>query len=267
MLIGGFIVTGPPNSSKNVLIRGLGPSLVQAGVPRELALADPYLELNTSDGMTLVNNDWREGAASQIPAGFEPKSDQESVIVATLTVSSTGVSTYTAVLKGADGGQGVGLLEIYDMDDTLAAAQLANISTRGFVQSGDNVMIGGFILGGADAGSRVLIRALGPSLANSGVRGVLLNPTLALHDSNGVLIASNDDWTIDEQTGQSQEAEIRASTIPPDGDSESALLVRVAPGAYTVVVAGKEGGTGVGLIEVYNLKTGDSPTASAPHGH
>ncbi len=134
-----------------------------------------------------------------------------------------------------------------------AASKLANISTRGFVDTGNNVMIGGFILGGPSGsdGGKVLVRAIGPSLP---VSGALADPTLELHNGSGTLIASNDNWKIDDATGQSQEAAMRATTIPPSNDLESAILATLPPGNYTAIVAGKNGGTGVGLVEVYNLQ-------------
>ncbi len=157
---------------------------------------------------------------------------------------------YTAIVKGKSGGTGIGLLEAYDLD-LAAASKLANISTRGFVDTGNNVMIGGFILGGSTAGSKVLVRAIGLSLS---VSGALTDPTLELHNGNGALVASNDNWKIDDASGQSQEAAIRATTIPPTNDLESAILATLAPGNYTAIVAGKNRGRGVGLVEVYNLQ-------------
>jgi len=140
---------------------------------------------------------------------------------------------------------------VYDLGQS-APSELGNVSTRGFVDTGDNVMIGGFILGpGGSSIGTVLVRALGPSVA---VSPVLADPTLELHNGNGAKIASNDNWKIDDQTGQSQEAAIRATTLPPSNDLESALVANLVPGNYTVIIAGKNGGTGVGLVEAYNLR-------------
>ena len=249
VLIAGFIVTGSSGATKKVMIRGLGPSLAAAGVPNPLS--DPLLELHDGTSALLASNDdWRQASnLSDIPVGFQPTDPRESVIVATLTVGSQGYSNYSAVLRGAHGETGVGLVEAYDLQS--GTSQFANISTRGFIDKGDNVMIAGFILGGSNAGSKVLIRAIAPSLP---VSGALADPTLEIHDSNGTKVKSNDNWKTDDATGQSQEAAIRATTIPPSSDLESAVLDAFAPGAYTAVVAGKNGGTGVGLVEVYNLR-------------
>jgi hypothetical protein len=253
VLIGGFIVTGTEGSTKKVMIRGLGPSLANAGVSNYLA--DPFLELHDSSGALLVSNDnWQSASNSgDIPNGFQPSDPRESVIVATLTVGPNGFSNFTAILRGANGETGIGLAEAYDLDQS-APNQFANISTRGFVDTGNNVMIGGFILGGGSSPSNVLVRAIGPSLSNQGVDNPLQDPTLELHDSSGTTIKTNDNWKIDDQSGQSQEAAIEGTTIPPSNDFESAILMTLQPGAYTAIVAGKNGTTGVGLVEVYNLK-------------
>lgn len=244
VLIGGFIVTGPAGSTKKVMIRGLGPSLAQQGVPN--TLSDPLLELHAGDGsIVTINDDWQQGDTSQIPAGFGPSSPKESVIIAILSVGSAGYSNYTAILKGAQDETGVGLCEVYDLERD-SSAQLANISTRGLVESGDNVMIGGVIVGGGDP-AKILVRAIGPSLKAQGVNGALNDTTLELHDSNGAVI-SNDDWR------ETQEAEINASTVPPTSDRESAIVQTLVPGNYTAIVRGKNGATGVGLVEAYNLQ-------------
>jgi hypothetical protein len=237
VLIAGFIVTGPSGSAKKVLVRGLGPSLAQFGVPN--TLSDPLLELHTSNG-TVTNDDWQQGDTSQIPNGFAPSDSREAVIVATLAPGN-----YSAVVKGAHGETGVGIAELYDLDST-SPAKLGNISTRGFINTGDDVMIGGFIVGGTEP-AKILVRAIGPTLTDFGVQGALADPTLELHDSNGTTI-SNDDWR------ESQEAAIIATTIPPNKDREPAILATLVPGNYTAVVRGKDNTTGVGLVEAYNLQ-------------
>jgi hypothetical protein len=143
---------------------------------------------------------------------------------------------------------------VYDLGQG-ANSELANISTRGFVDTNDNVLIGGVIVGGAntDGKATVLVRAVGPSLTGAGVQGALADPVLELHNSQGVTLATNDNWKINDQTLQSQESAVRATTIPPANDLESAIVATVSPGAYTAVVRGKNGGTGVALVEVYNL--------------
>jgi sugar lactone lactonase YvrE len=241
VMIGGFIING--SASKKVIIRAIGPSLAQFGVTG--VLADPVLELHGANGGLITSNDnWQESANKQaiIDAGFAPQDSLESAILTTLASGS-----YTAIVSGKNGTSGVGLVEVYDLDQTVDST-LANISTRGLVQTEDNVMIGGFILGGGDAGAQVLIRALGPSLAQFGVTGVLADPTLELHNSNGDLAGSNDNWK------SLQQADIEATGIPPQNDAESALVTELAPGSYTAIVAGRDGAVGVGLVEIYALQ-------------
>jgi uncharacterized repeat protein (TIGR01451 family) len=252
VLIAGLIVTGPAGSTKKVILRGLGPSLANSGIANPLS--DPLLELHEPDGTVITNDNWQDASNSgDIPVSFRPGDPRESVIVATLPIASSGSSNFTAILRGAHGEVGVGLAEAYDLDQA-APNQFANISTRGFVDTGNNVMIGGFILGGSNQGSTVIIRALGPSLTAFGVGNALADPTLELHDGNGTTIKTNDNWKTDDQSGQSQEAAIRATTLPPSNDQESAILATLPPGAYTAVVAGKNSTTGVGLVEAYNLR-------------
>ena len=203
--------------------------------------------------MTLATNDnWKindqtgQSQEADIRATtIPPTNDLESAILTTLSPGA-----YTAILAGKNGGTGVGLVEVYDLAQG-ANSKLANISTRGFVDTGDNVMIGGLIVGGGDGTAKVIVRALGPSVP---VPGPLGDPTLELHDVNGATIATNDNWKIDDQTGQSQEAAIRATTIPPTNDLESALIATLAPGNYTAIVRGKNNTTGIGLVEVYDLQ-------------
>ncbi|HEX4629677.1 MAG TPA: putative Ig domain-containing protein [Chthoniobacterales bacterium] len=238
LLIAGFIVTGPSGSTKKVLIRGLGPSLTNLGVAG--AISDPLLELHTPDGSVVVNDNWAQGDTSQIPNGFAPSDSRESVIVATLTPGS-----YSALVKGAHGETGVGLAEVYDLESA-SSAKLANVATRGLVQSGDNVLIGGFIIGGTEP-AKIIVRAIGPSLAAFGIPNPLPATTLELHDANGDVI-SNDGWR------STQESEIIATTIPPTSDDEAAIVATLVPGTYTAVVRGTNGTTGIAVIEAYNLQ-------------
>ena len=244
MLIGGFIVSG--NDPKDIAIRGIGPSLAAFGISD--ALIDPTLELRAADGALLAQNgDWQSDPpqAAQLSAlGLAPQDSRESGIVATLQPGAS----YTAILAGNNGGTGVGLVEIYDTDQT-ADADLANISTRGFVQTGNNVMIGGFILGGS-GDIEVAVRGIGPSLAAFGLNPVLADPTLALHDSNGALLVSNDDW----QNDPSSAAQLTALGLAPQDPKESALIQALPPGAFTAILAGHSGGTGIGLVEIYNVR-------------
>jgi hypothetical protein len=241
-LIGGFIVTGA--APKTVAVRGIGPSLSQAGIPD--VLADPTLELHDGSGALVRQNDnWQDdpSQASQLTAlGLALQNPNESGIVASLSPSA-----YTAILAGRNGGTGVGLVEIYDTNAG-ANSQLADISTRGFVLTDSNVMIGGFILGGAN-NTHVAVRGIGPSLAKIGLSPVLADPTLELRDSNGALLVSNDNWQ-DDSISASQ---LTALGLAPTSAVESGIYVSPLPGAYTAILAGKNGGTGIGLVEIYNV--------------
>lgn len=239
VLIGGFIVTG--TDPKQVILRAIGPSLGSFGIPNPLP--DPILELHGSDGSLITMNDnWKATNQIAIEAtGLQPSNDLESAILTTLAPGS-----YTAIVSGKNSATGVGLVEGYDVDSA-ADSQLGNISTRGFVETGSDVMIGGFILGGGGADARVLVRALGPTLTQFGVAGALANPTLELRDGNGTLVQGNDDWKDTQQT------EIEATGLQPPDELESAILGTLSPGAYTAIVAGQGDLTGVGLVEIYRL--------------
>ncbi len=236
VLIGGFIVTG--TQPKKVILRAIGPSLPLAG-----ALANPTLELRDSSGSLIRSNDnWRTDQETEIIAtGIPPSNDLESAIVATLPANN---AAYTAIVRGVSNGTGVGLIEAYDLDHSVDS-KLANISTRGLVQTGENVLIAGTIVLGQGS-QRVIVRALGPSLP---VSGKLADPNLELRDANGSLIRSNDNWRSD------QEAEIIATGIPPSNDLESAIVETLAANgaAYTAMVSGVGGTTGVAVVEVYAL--------------
>ena len=237
VLIGGFIVTG--TGDKNVLVRAIGPSLGAAGVAG--ALADPTLVLHDQTGAVIAtNDDWQETQQTEIEGTtIPPTNTKEAAILRRLAPGA-----YTAVVQGKNGGTGVGLVEAYGLDGT---ATLANISTRGLVQSGDNVMIGGFIVLDTGAGAtEMIVRAIGPSLA--GIANALADPVLDLRDANGALVASNDNWQ------GTQKSEIEATGLAPTDTRESAIVRTLAAGAYTVIVQGKNSTTGVGLIEAYNLQ-------------
>jgi cytochrome c peroxidase len=241
-MIGGFIVTG--NTSKPVLIRGLGPSLINSGLTG--LLLDPVLELRGADGGLLLQNDnWKDAQRSEIEGTpFEPGDDREAVIIASLPPAA-----YTAVLTGTNQSTGLGLLEIYDLDQTVAS-ELANISTRGFVGAQNNVMIGGFILGGNNNNTRVAVRGLGPSLVQFGLDNLLADPTLELHDANGATLIANDNWTDDPASA----ALLSGNGLAPADSNESAIFTTLPPGQFTAILAGQSGGTGLGVIEVYNLR-------------
>src|SRR5205085_6237506 len=186
----------------------MGPSLVSAGVPAAAVLNDPFLELHGPDGSLITQNDnWKDSAQRAQIEGtiFQPTDDREAVIIAALPPGA-----YTAILTGSGRTAGIGLVEIYDRDQTADSA-LGNISTRGFVQTGNNVLIGGFFLGGDPHSARIAFRGLGPSLAQFGLSNVLDDPTLELHDSNGVTLNSNDNWTDDRESA----AELFARGLAP----------------------------------------------------
>lgn len=244
-MIGGFIITG--NASKPVVLRGLGPSLADLGVPAAAVLLNPSLELRGSNGaLILMNDNWKEGPQrSQIEGTiFEPSDDRESVILATLVPGN-----YTTILSGVGQTTGIGLVEVYDNDRTVDA-QLANISTRGFVQTADNVMIGGFTLGGTNNPSRVAVRALGPSLTNSGLSNVLADPTLQLRNENGTIMVANDDWQSDAVSA----GQLSANELALPHPKEAGIFATLPAGQFTAVLAGKDGGIGIGLVEIYNVQ-------------
>jgi hypothetical protein len=241
-MIGGFIITG--NSAKTVIVRGIGPSLGMAG-----ALQDPTIEVRLSSGGVLASNDnWKDFPNQQaiLNSGLAPTNDLESVFWAVLDPGA-----YTVIVRGKNGTTGIGLFEVYDLNQKWYDSTLANVSTRGRTETGDDVMIGGIILGGGEnPTARVVVRALGPSLPMS---GTLADPTLELRDGNGTLVTSNDNWKT-RTDGSSQQAEIEATTLPPTHELESALVQTLAPDNYTAIVRGKNDGTGIGLVEVYNLR-------------
>ncbi len=243
VLIGGFIITG--NAPKKVIVRAIAPSLNVNGVPVPGALLDTTLEL-VGSGISVLNDDWQATQEQEIIDTTVPPTDnRESAMVALLNPGA-----YTAIVRGKNGALGIGLIEIFDLGtaslDAGSDAKLANISTRGFVQTNDDVMIGGFIITGAN--TRVLARAIGPDLTNRGVPGALQDPTLELRNATGDLLASNDDWR------STQESDIIATTVPPNDNRESALIQTLPPGGYTAIVRGKDATTGVGLVEVYALQ-------------
>lgn len=233
VLIVGFIITG--TQPKQIIVRGLGPLL-----PVSENMADPTLQLHDSSGAMIASNDnWRDTQEAGLKATtIPPSNDYDSAIVRSLQPGA-----YTAVLGGKGGTSGVALVEIYDLDLTVDS-KLANISTRGRVEQGDNVLIGGTIVLGSGS-TTVLFRALGPSLP--GVGNALQDTTLELYNGQGNIIATNDNWQ------DSQADEIAGTTIPPNDPREAAILRQLTPGAYTAIVRGKNNTTGVGLIEAYQL--------------
>jgi bifunctional N-acetylglucosamine-1-phosphate-uridyltransferase/glucosamine-1-phosphate-acetyltransferase GlmU-like protein len=220
-------------------------------------MGNPQLELHDANNTIGTNDNWQTTqlggviTSDQVAAiqnsGVAPTDPAEPAIIATLPAGQ-----YTAIVQGVSGTQGVATVEVYDLSPNNGAI-LANISTRGFIQTGDNVMIGGFIIVGQSA--KVLIRATGPSLIPFGINNALTNPRLELHDANGTL-AMNDDWQTTQLGGiitSDQSAAIQNSGLAPSNPAESAIIATLAPGAYTAIAQGVNGGTGVGLIEVFAL--------------
>jgi hypothetical protein len=244
VLIGGFIITG--NASKRVVLRGIGPSL--AGLGLSDVLADPILELREANGALIFqDDDWQDNSqqASQLSAlGLAPQNQKESGIVAELAPAA-----YTAVLAGKNNSTGLGLVEIYDTTQG-SGSQLGNISSRGLVRTGDHVMIGGFILGGGSGStSQIVVRGIGPSLAQFGLNPVLTDPTLELRNADGAVLLSNDDW----QDDSASAAQLVSHHLAPQHPKESGIYSELPPGAFTAILAGKNGGTGIGLVEIYNV--------------
>ena len=233
VLIGGFIVTG--SEPKRLIARAIGPSLPFSGT-----LADPQLQIFDSDGKLIGSNDNWQDAPNRtdiVDSTIAPSHPLESAVLGEVAPGA-----YTAVVSGVAGGTGISLVEVYDLNRN-AISKLANISTRGLVQKGDDVMIGGFILVG-DTGRKVIVRGIGPSLA---VAGKLLDPQLELFNAAGTLVQANNNWR------DTQESEINATTIPPSNNLEAAIVSTLPAGSYTAVLRGADGGTGVALIEVYAL--------------
>ena len=255
VIIGGFIVQG--TEPKRVIIRAIGPELTQYGVPD--ILANPTLALHDGTGALIAsNNNWATTiiggiiTASQVGdimnSGHAPTDGLESAIIADLPPGN-----YTAIVRGVNRTMGVALVEVYDL--TLVGSSLVNISTRAFVQTGDNVMIGGFVIRGGTP-ERVIVRAIGPELTQHGVPNVLADPTLELHNGTGALIATNDDWQTTILGGiitTDQVSDIRNSGHAPTDANESAIIADLRPGNYTAIVRGVNSTTGVALVEVYAI--------------
>jgi hypothetical protein len=246
-LIGGFILDG--GYSKRLLLRGIGPSLADAGLAD--VLNDPTLELRDQNGVVVFSNDnWQDWQKSEIEqTNLPPPNDREAAIV--LDVRPWG--NYTVLLRDAAGRSGIGLIEIFDLSPT--AGTLANVSTRGFVETGDRVMIGGVIIGGGNHSEQIITRGLGPSLADLGMQDSLADPTLELRSSAG-LLATNDNWKTDQRTI------IEQSGIPPGHELESAIVSNLSPGSYTAILRGHGDGVGTGLVEFYHLTSNSTPTAT-----
>jgi hypothetical protein len=240
--IGGFILTG--TTPRYVLLRAIGPSLGQSGVPNPLA--DPVMELHGAGGfVTITNDNWRDDPVQEaaiIATNIPPSNNLESAIFLPLSPGS-----YTAIVRGKNNSTGVGLIEVYDLTQ-LAEGKLANISTRALVGTGSDIVIAGFILGAGKEDDGIIVRGIGPSLTTLGVGNALANPTLELRDGSGGLMIANDDW----QDDAGMAAQLIAAGLAPANNLESGIAASLPPGLYTVLLAGLNNGTGVGLVEVYD---------------
>jgi phospholipase/lecithinase/hemolysin len=239
VLIAGLIISG--SQPKKVIIRALGPTLGALGVSG--ALADPTIAIvNSSHVVVASNDDWRNTQEAQIAAsGFAPPNDLESAIIATLPPGS-----YSAVVSGKNGGTGIGLVDLYELDASLSIFQ--NLSTRGFVGTGNNdALIGGFIIGSGEQ-PVIVLRAIGPTLSSFGITQPLQDPTLEVRDANGGLISFENDWQDNTPTA------VKATLLKPSDDREPAVVLSLPAGNYTAIVRGKNGTTGVALVEAYRLQ-------------
>jgi hypothetical protein len=207
-------------------------------------LADPTLQLFDGSGHPMwFNDNWKDTQQAQIQAtGLAPPNDFESAVLQVLQPGN-----YTAILSGKNGTTGVGLVEVDDISPGVFA-ELTNVSTRGFVGTGQSVMIGGFITSGGNGSTEVVVRGLGPTLAQFGVSGALADPVVTLVDENGTVVKTNDNWK------NTQQAAIQATGLAPPNDLESAMVVTITAGRYTAILSGQNGGTGIGLVEVYKLR-------------
>lgn len=236
VMIGGFILTA--TIPKKVVLRAIGPTLGGVGVMQPLS--DPTLDLIDSSGTIIASNDdWQSAGTDLIPLGLAPADSRESALIADLPGGA-----YSAIVRGKGEATGVALVEVFDLD--FNTGRIDNISTRSRVETGEDVMIGGFILIGTNP-SAVIVRVIGPSLGVVGVRDPLLDPILELYDANGSLIFMNDNWRSDQQS------QIIASNLAPADDREAAIIATLSPGGYSAIVRGVNGSSGVALFEVYAL--------------
>lgn len=238
LMIGGFIISG--SQTKQVAVRAIGPSMSAAGITTPLM--DPQLQLHDATGAVIAANlDWRQTQQDELALqGLAPTNDAEAAVLQTLAPGA-----YTATMTAQDGGRGVGLLEVFAADN-VADARLANLSARGYVGSEDEVMIGGYIVRGAGS-LRLLVRAIGPSLASYGIAEPVRDTTIEVYDSNGALIAMNDNWA------ETQPNEISATSLAPSNPLEAAVILNLPAGAYTAIVRGSGDATGIALLEVFRL--------------
>jgi CSLREA domain-containing protein len=255
VLIEGFIVQGPAGSTKKIIVRAIGPSLVAFGITD--ALPNPTLEIhdaNNGNAIVATNDDWKttqlgglitvDQSAEIAASGVAPGNDLESAIIANLPPGA-----YTAVVRGLGNSVGTSVVDAYDLS-AASSAKLVNVATRGLIQPGDKLMIAGFIV--QNGSVRAVVRAIGPSLAAFGITNALADTTLQLRDGNGAIVVENDDWKI-RSNGTSQQAELEATGLQPTDDREAAVVTTLPPGQYTAQVRGKPETTGTGVVQVYFL--------------
>jgi hypothetical protein len=254
VLIEGFIVQGPVEAAKKIMVRAIGPSLAAFGITD--ALANPTLEIyDSNSNKVAANNDWKSTQIGGLitsdqsmeiaNSGLAPGNDLESAIIANLVPGS-----YTAVVRGFGNTTGTGVVDAYDLSPA-SPARLANIATRGLIQPGDKLMIAGFIIQNGPV--EAVIRAIGPSLTAFGITNALADPTLQLRDQNGTIVLENDNWKT-RPDGSSQQQQIESTGLQPTNDLESALVATIQPGQYTAQVRGNNQATGIGVVQVYFLQ-------------
>ena len=248
-LIEGFIVQGPAGSTKKIIVRAIGPSLVPFGIAD--ALANPTLDIFDSNNTKIASNDnWKTTQVGGIITGDQvaeinasnlaPGNDAESAIIANLAPGS-----YTAVVRGAGNTEGTAVVDAYDLS-TGSAAQVKNIATRGLVQPADKLMIAGFII--QNGSVKVVVSALGPSLAQFGITNALPDTTLELRNANGTFVMQNDDWMTTQKT------ELQATGLQPTNNLEAAIVATLPPDQYSALVRGKPEQTGTGVVQVFFLQ-------------
>ena len=244
-LIGGVIAEGYPLRQTKIIVRALGPSLAVNGTPLAGRLEDPVLEIYGRNGLISSNDNWADDpntTAELQQYGLTPTSNLEAAAVIDPGIGGN----FTAIIRGKNNSSGIAVVEFYDVVDG-ATMHLRNVSSRGLVQPGDNVMIGGLILQDGNGPTHVVARALGPSLTSSGIGNPLADPTLELRNSNGELLLSNDNWQ------EAQAAELNDVGLAPTNPAEAAILALLDQGAYTAIVRGTGNSTGIALVEFYQL--------------
>ncbi|HYP16092.1 MAG TPA: hypothetical protein VEQ65_02690, partial [Opitutus sp.] len=244
VLIAGFVIRGP--GPKDVLIRALGPNIA-ASVPG--ALTQLRLQLFDEKGRAVVGNErWAsllKADFTKVGAGLLSDSSGDAALRVTLAPGN-----YTAQVNGVSSTKGVALVEVYEMDGT---SRLINLSTRARVETGDGIMISGLVITGTGS-RRVLVRALGPNLADVGVTGTLSDPVISVINSSGAVVAGNDNWSDGSSIAMMSATSAAAGAGPlRPGSKDAAIITQLPSGAYTIHVKGNGSASGVALLEVYDI--------------